>query len=146
MNIYILEHISYVYIPDYFIHFCVPSASTHFSPWIRERYIKRRKLSLIEASPTEDSESYKGLSCWRLLWTLMGTTSWHIWQERNRRWQLNESKPQDQITKEIIKTVHICFDVKSNPSDRGLLEINAIKHGKIILRGYCPTVLLGHNC
>lgn len=42
-------------------------------------------------------------------------------------WQLNGIGSQKLISKDILRDVHICFDVKANPPDLGIIEVNAIK-------------------
>lgn len=62
-------------------------------------------------------------NCWRLQWILLRSIYWHRWQERNRSLKLGSSRKREDISKEeACRDASLCFDIKSNPPDMGVIE------------------------
>lgn len=66
-------------------------------------------------------------NCWRLIWVLIGGITWHVWQERNKRWRTGCFRFEEVVVTEVMRDCKICFEVKVKPPDNGLAEANAIR-------------------
>lgn len=60
-----------------------------------------------------------------------GSLSWHLWQERNRRWS-QERRPQEEVTKGAIKDAILSFGIKAQPPDPSSIESRALESWKSV--------------
>lgn len=60
----------------------------------------------------------------------MGSLSWHILQQMNRRLKLGKSRTESKVNCEAIRDTSLWIDVKAVPPDKGAIEVRTMEDWK----------------